>query len=887
MADQEQTSANNSRFSRDEAEQANNVTQSARRLTEELKDQLGIQTRLNEGQRETLNLARALQRSAQENNVIIGNSGNIERQINKDLKTRSAIQRELRDLAKIRTSQQAKNADLISEYTEKLRDLQEERNQASKEELADIDRRINKTEKLLFSSELLKDKTAQRIALLKQSQDLVSDLIESRQEEAVIQTKINDKMGVTGALVKGTGALMERLGMRTGIFNDAMSESAEIMREMSEESVRDIGKNYSRLEIMAAGLTKLTKGFSKALLDPFTITTLIVNKFFELNKASTKLVNLTGQNASFQSAVNTELASGAQIMELMSEYAEETGLNTNAIFSADDLARMTEATNILGLTNKQSLRLGELSKISGKNFETVQEEIVAGTNAMNSQMNAAVAHGAVMRDIADVSHGISLSLGNNPIQISKAVTAAKSLGFTLQDIDDIASSLLDFEQSIGNELEAQLLTGKDLHLNKARVYALNNDMVGLVKELKNNGLSVAEYAGMNRIQQEAVAKSLGMQRNELGKMIATQAMQGEITKEQKARMQNMTVEQMEQMEAAESLQMAFSKMAEPLAAILNQLTPTLTIVSKIVAAIAPFGAPIFIAYKGIQLFNSGLMRSIGNITKLITKSTVLEGLFNKGIFGKIGNKGKGLLSKIFGDKGGAENVTKKVGDQAGGGIKSITGAIGKIDMTKVLKGAAAMALVAGSLYIFGKAVQEFTEVSWGDVGKAVVSMFALTGAVMALGAIMTSGVGAVAIIAGAGAMLIMASAVFVLGKATQELGKGFNMFLPGLITLGENSDKLFKVGGGLMSIATGLGAIAGAGLLALPAIAALSTLSSLGGIGTPETLNTGEQNASTSENQQIVQLLKELKEEVKKGGNVYLDGGKVGEALIMGSYISE
>jgi hypothetical protein len=32
-------------------------------------------------------------------------------------------------------------------------------------------------------------------------------------------------MGVTGALVGGTGALMERLGMRSGIFHEAMEDA--------------------------------------------------------------------------------------------------------------------------------------------------------------------------------------------------------------------------------------------------------------------------------------------------------------------------------------------------------------------------------------------------------------------------------------------------------------------------------------------------------------------------------------------------------------------------------------------------------------------------------------------------------------------------------------
>ncbi len=106
----------------------------------------------------------------------------------------------------------------------------------------------------------------------------------------------------------------------------------------------------------------------------------------------------------------------------------------------------------------------------------------------------------------------------------------------------------------------------------------------------------------------------------------------------------------------------------------------------------------------------------------------------------------------------------------------------KINMSAVLKGAAAMVLVAGAVFIFGKAVQEFMKVSWSAVGMAVVSMLALVGAVALLGAIMMSGVGAVAILAGAAAMLVVASAVLVLGIGLQAIGTGFEMLGAGIST---------------------------------------------------------------------------------------------------------
>ena len=56
----------------------------------------------------------------------------------------------------------------------------------------------------------------------------------------------------------------------------------------------------------------------------------------------------------------------------------------------------------------------------------------------------------------------------SPKEIAKAVTQAKLLGAEIKDIADASKQLLQFESSIEAELEAELLTGKQLNLERAR-----------------------------------------------------------------------------------------------------------------------------------------------------------------------------------------------------------------------------------------------------------------------------------------------------------------------------------------------------------------------------------------------------------------------------------
>ena len=109
-----------------------------------------------------------------------------------------------------------------------------------------------------------------------------------------------------------------------------------------------------------------------------------------------------------------------------------------------------------------------------------------------------------MKEIAKTSNAIKLSTAGGAAGLAKALGAAKALGTSLNKVDDIAGSILNFEESIESELSAELLLGKDLNLEKAREAALNNELATLSDEIAKNVGSAAEFTAINRIQQEAI-----------------------------------------------------------------------------------------------------------------------------------------------------------------------------------------------------------------------------------------------------------------------------------------------------------------------------------------------------------------------------------------------
>ena len=581
MADGKNNTGNS--YSQQDVNRSEQMTFQARSLTEELKDQLGIRSRLNETEKAQLTLARQLQASAAENTVEIGNQGNINRQLTKDRKLLLKIETEKLGLLKSTTTSEQNAAKRIFQNQTKIQKLQDKLRSASGTEAANINRQIQAREAQVAG--ILKSASAdtQRLALAHGMEATVNTLIGQRQKEAEIQKDINTKMGVSGALVKGTGALMERLGMRSGIFNDAMTDSAEAMQEMAEESTRLVDiidehgnitkgtlKNYSKMEIMLKGFSILSKGFGKAMLDPFTIGMAILDAFLDVNKAQTDFIRLTGQSASSLNGVNSEASALTDLLATAAELTKQTGLNAAAIFSPDQIGQLSDAKNLLGISAEQAGKLGMIMKLTGKSADQLGESIYENVDAGISQK-------VVYDDILSATDDITASVGGNTKALSGAASAARKLGLDLTKVNSIADGLMDFESSIGAELEAQLLTGKNINLSKARELALNNDLEGVANELAKNGATAAEYAKMNRIQQESLAKALGVSREELGKMVLTKEAMANMSDDEIAAARGVTLEQSKQMDIQEKIGKLTSNFLQSFSPLLEAFMPVVDI----------------------------------------------------------------------------------------------------------------------------------------------------------------------------------------------------------------------------------------------------------------------------------------------------------------------
>ena len=254
----------------------------------------------------------------------------------------------------------------------------------------------------------------------------------------------------------------------------------------------------------------------------------VVDAFLSLDATTEKVAQNLG--ISFHEAVgmNSQFSQIAQDSNNIfvttegianSQIQLSAALGTNAMFTAEMLQTQTELTNQLGLSAETGGEIAKLGLLTGKTSKEIAANVMGQSVAMNAANKTAITEKSILQEVAKLSSSIQLSMGNNPVALAKAVQTAKQFGMELSNVDGIANSLMNFEQSISNELEAELLLGKNLNLEKARTAALNNDLATVAEEIAKQAGSSAEFTAMNRIQQEALAKAVGMTKEDLAKSL--------------------------------------------------------------------------------------------------------------------------------------------------------------------------------------------------------------------------------------------------------------------------------------------------------------------------------------------------------------------------------
>ena len=435
------------------------------------------------------------------------------------------------DSAKAYDPQVSKTKNLAKE----LQTISEETLSNAKER-GNIEKSLNSIQKELLANQTKREAIAKRLTtatraeqrilldILDSYDDAISaskELIENTKSLASTFIDIESNLGITGNILEGINKIP--------ILNKFLDVKSALEASNKEAALL----TGTRWSVMGAALKSLGQSLRKNLSDPLVLIGVTIKLFKELvnmglafSQRTAEIARNLGISSSEAKILNQRFsditASSNNLLSTQTNLLEATNqindrFGTSAMLTESMLEDQIDLTKKLGLSGEEAAAFAEYSLLSGKS----QEDIV---NSIGKQNKSLFSNKKVISEVAKIEGQLSAQYKNDPKSLAQAVIQAQKLGMTLEQTQKISKSLLNFEESISNELSAELLTGMDLNLEKARYLALTGKSAEaaeeLMKNLGPNGLN--KFNNMNVIQQEALASALGMNADELANSLRTQ-----------------------------------------------------------------------------------------------------------------------------------------------------------------------------------------------------------------------------------------------------------------------------------------------------------------------------------------------------------------------------
>jgi hypothetical protein len=462
--------------------------------------------------------------------------------------------------------------------------------------------------------------------------DVSKQVSEERLKSAVKIQKIDNDIAVKQAILSKTKSIdaaktlaleIQSLKTQRGI-TEQIDAQLRGMESFIEEEKRALELEKER-NTTSGFINEKYKDLAKSFKEFFSIASIfkiILDGALRFSKISTEIGKNLGYGADNANRVASNMIDVAQsannvnvTFQNLADAANELSTATGYVaeYSADALETQVMLTKQFGLQAEEAAGIYKLSVLTGKASKTVNQEMVGAFVATRNNLRAGVPFKATIAEAAKVSGILASNLQNNPKRIVEAVTQAKALGTSLEQAARQGEALLNFESSLENELKAELLTGKQLNLERARAAALTGDQVALTEELVKNVGTIEEFDRMNVLQKKAIAESVGLTADELAKQLQNQKIAiengkslAEVTADELTKAQERQNVQDKFNQAILKLQDYFANLlAGPLGTFLEYLTKSLDTITSIAAVFGTIWA-INKAIVAVEIIKSAL-----------------------------------------------------------------------------------------------------------------------------------------------------------------------------------------------------------------------------------------------------------------------------------------
>lgn len=362
----------------------------------------------------------------------------------------------------------------------------------------------NRVRRLQQEKKELREMTAER--------DIhINRIREQAKAEIEGQKKVAAALDKKSKALQKTGDVLRKLPGVGSALSDSLSASARAM-----------AKTGKATDAAKAGLTSIGKlvGPTAILGNIIEISDQVGGLSKDLGVSFEAARGMREHFADIADKSNSSRINSKRLMEANQALNQSLGLTT--LHSDEANESFIQTTKYLGASAAAAGRLEGISLATGVSAESLKDSLAEQAISAGKNYGIQVSLKEVVEGIKNIQGATLAYIADQPAELMRAVAVSKKLGMSFAEIRGIADGMLDFQSSITNEVEAEVLLGRDINLNKARQLAFLGKEAELGEEVLKQAGSLSDYKKMLPVQQEAFAKSLGMTRDKMAEVLMKQ-----------------------------------------------------------------------------------------------------------------------------------------------------------------------------------------------------------------------------------------------------------------------------------------------------------------------------------------------------------------------------
>ena len=381
-----------------------------------------------------------------------------------------------------------------------------------------------------LQQEITKEKKEQAdlTALLEKGGTAINDALQTQIDKSKELVKLYEKneesIGKQLDDVEDLGDTIEKAIKNIPLIGPTLIDKFELKdlgKELQTQFLGILQGNFKQLGAFLMGPTGIAAALAGILLAIRAIRKASFDLAENLGVSRKEARNLLPALKASEMAFNAIGMDGSKIQTTLKQIGDEFGsLENMTVKNAVNIERFAQNAGVAG---------SEIVKFNKVMMDLTGASFDVATNIAQTAVNLAkasnVSTGKVISDIAQNAADFAKFSMDGAQGLAQAAVEAAKVGSSLSVVLGAADKLLGFEQSISAQFEAQVLSGRQINLERARQLALDGEINGLTQEIQSIIGGLGDIQSLNVLQRQSIADAIGISVQDLQRIARGEAIQ--------------------------------------------------------------------------------------------------------------------------------------------------------------------------------------------------------------------------------------------------------------------------------------------------------------------------------------------------------------------------